>query len=76
MLVLSRKADQKIRIGDDVVLTIVEIRGDKVRLGFDAPDDVFIDREEVAEKIKASGGKRLKRTKGSPKTGLFERTSG
>ncbi|MFN9582041.1 MAG: carbon storage regulator, partial [Bacteroidota bacterium] len=39
MLVLSRKKDESIRIGSDIVITIIEIRGDKVRLGFAAPKD-------------------------------------
>ena len=40
MLVLSRHRDESIMIGDDVVVTIVDIRGDKVRLGIDAPQDI------------------------------------
>ena len=51
MLVLSRKKDQSVRIGSDIVITIIEIRGDKVRLGFSAPKDVSIHRQEVYEKI-------------------------
>ena len=52
MLVLSRKKGEKIAIGDNITLTIVEVRGDKVRLGIDAPQDVRIYREEVLEAIK------------------------
>ena len=51
MLVLSRKKDESIRIGSDIVITIIEIRGDKVRLGFSAPENVSIHRQEVYEKI-------------------------
>jgi carbon storage regulator len=51
MLVLSRKKDESVRIGSDIVITIIEIRGDKVRLGFAAPKDVSIHRQEVYEKI-------------------------
>lgn len=47
MLVLSRKKDEGIVIGDQIVVRVVEIRGDKVRLGFDAPDEVSIHRDEV-----------------------------
>ncbi len=47
MLVLSRKVGQKLMVGDNVVVTVVEIRGAKVRIGIDAPDEVDIDREEV-----------------------------
>ncbi len=47
MLVLSRKRDESIIIGDDIVITIVEIRGDKVRLGIDAPKEIPVHRSEV-----------------------------
>lgn len=47
MLVLSRKKNEKIVIDENIVITIVEIRGDKVRLGIDAPRDVAIHRSEV-----------------------------
>lgn len=47
MLVLSRQRDQSVMIGDDVEVKIVDIRGDKVRLGFIAPNHVTIDRREV-----------------------------
>lgn len=49
MLVLSRKKDEKIRIGDNVEITVIEIRGDKVRLGIEAPKDVPVHRQEVWE---------------------------
>ncbi|MEO2031748.1 MAG: carbon storage regulator CsrA [Planctomycetaceae bacterium] len=52
MLVLSRKKDEKIVIGDNITLMVIEIRGDKVRLGIDAPRDVAVHREEVYEAIK------------------------
>ena len=52
MLVLSRKKDEKIMIGEDVTLMVIEIRGDKVRLGIDAPKDVAVHREEVFEAIR------------------------
>ena len=51
MLVLSRKVNEKIRINDDITLVVVEIRGDKVRLGVDAPSDVPVHREEVYRDI-------------------------
>lgn len=51
MLVLSRKRDQQILLGDDVVITVVEIRGDKVRLGIDAPNAVPVHRREVYDAI-------------------------
>lgn len=48
MLVLSRERDQVIKIGDDIEVTVVDIRGDKVRLGITAPKQVTILRPEVA----------------------------
>lgn len=51
MLVLSRKRDERIVIGGDIVITVVEIRGDKVRLGIEAPKDVPVNRQEVADAI-------------------------
>ncbi len=52
MLVLSRQRDETIMIGDEVEITIVDIRGDKVRLGIDAPRSVQVHRKEVYEAIK------------------------
>ncbi|MDE0888592.1 MAG: carbon storage regulator CsrA [Phycisphaerales bacterium] len=52
MLVLSRQRDETIMIGDDVELTIVDIRGDKVRIGISAPSSVSVHRKEVYEAIR------------------------
>lgn len=52
MLVLSRHRDESIMIGDNIVITIIEIRGDKVRLGIEAPVEVPVHRQEVYEAIK------------------------
>lgn len=52
MLVLSRRRDERIMIGDKVVVTVVEIRGDKVRLGIEAPKEVPVHRQEVYEAIR------------------------
>ena len=52
MLVLSRQRDQTIMIGDDIEITVVDIRGDKVRLGINAPSEVPVHRKEVYEAIK------------------------
>jgi carbon storage regulator len=49
MLVLSRKQNKRLLIGDDIEITVVEIRGDKVTLGIEAPKGVRVDREEVAQ---------------------------
>lgn len=51
MLVLSRKKGESIRINDDISIVVVEVRGDKVRLGIDAPTSVSVHRQEVYEAI-------------------------
>ena len=51
MLVLSRKRDERIMIGDEISLMVVDIRGDKVRRGIEAPSDVSVHRSEVYEAI-------------------------
>lgn len=51
MLVLSRHRDEAINIGDEVVITVVDIRGDKVRLGIEAPADLPVHRNEVYQAI-------------------------
>ena len=55
MLVITRYPEQKIFVGKEVVITVVEVRGDKVRIGIDAPKGVTVDREEVANKIARIG---------------------
>jgi carbon storage regulator len=57
MLVLSRQRDESIIIGDNVVVTIVDIRGDKVRLGIEAPKEVPVHRQEVYEAIRREAQK-------------------
>jgi carbon storage regulator len=52
MLVLSRQRDESIKIGDDIEITVVDIRGEKVRLGINAPSHVPVHRKEVYEAIK------------------------
>lgn len=52
MLVLSRKKNEVVVIDDDIRIVIVDIRGDKVRLGIEAPKNVSVHREEVYESIK------------------------
>jgi carbon storage regulator len=52
MLVLTRKPDQSIMIGPDVEITILEVRGEQVRLGINAPREVSIHRKEVFEQIR------------------------
>lgn len=54
MLVLSRKPNQSIMIGNDVVVTVIEVKGDQVRLGIKAPRSVAVHRDEVAADIRAA----------------------
>lgn len=56
MLVLSRKKNESIVINDDITIVVVEIRGDKVRLGVEAPKEVPVHRKEVYDAIKRSSG--------------------
>ena len=51
MLVLSRQRDESIIIGDNIIVTIVDIRGEKVRLGIDAPTEIPVHRREIHEAI-------------------------
>ena len=52
MLVLSRKRDERIVIGDNIVITVVDVRGDKVRLGIEAPAEVPVHRQEVLDAMR------------------------
>ncbi len=52
MLVLTRKSDESIKLGDDITITVIQIKGNTVRLGIDAPSDLRIYRKELFEKIK------------------------
>jgi len=56
MLVLSRKRNEQIMIGDDIVITVVEIRGEKCRIGIEAPASTPVHRQEVHEAIKREMG--------------------
>jgi carbon storage regulator len=54
VLVLSRRSHESIRIGDTIVVTVLEVRGDHVRLGIDAPKDVEVHRQEVYDAIQTA----------------------
>jgi len=54
MLILSRKCTQRIYIGDNIIVTVVEVRGEKVRIGIEAPAEVPVHREEIYKQIKES----------------------
>jgi carbon storage regulator len=62
MLVLSRKRDERIVINDNIVITVVEIRGDKVRLGIEAPAELSVHRQEVYDAL------RRERSEAQPKS--------
>jgi len=55
MLVLSRKKNESVVINDDITIVVVEIRGDKVRLGIEAPKEVSVHRKEVWDAIHPNG---------------------
>ena len=55
MLVLSRKAEEYMFIGDDIKITVLDIRGGQVRIGITAPQDIKIHREEVYDRINQEG---------------------
>ncbi|MBU2699149.1 carbon storage regulator [Sporomusaceae bacterium BoRhaA] len=54
MLILTRKKQQSVRIGENIVVTVLEVKGDQVRLGFEAPREVAVLRQEVYEAVKES----------------------
>ena len=68
MLVLSRQLDQSIVIGDDIVITVVDIRGDKVRLGIAAPNSIPVHRWEVFEAIQKESGQPITLSAGPAKS--------
>ena len=59
MLVLSRRESQSIMIGQDIVITVISIRGDQVRIGIEAPRSVTVHRQEVAAAIEAANREAL-----------------
>ena len=62
MLVLGRKVGQRILVGDEIVITVVRLSGGGVRLGIEAPPEMIVVREELADQLKE--GKGLKKPKG------------
>jgi carbon storage regulator len=67
VLVLTRRANQSIMIGSDVVVTVLEVRGDQVRIGIDAPRSISVHREEVFRELEAAN-----RAAASPKSTAIE----
>lgn len=70
MLVLSRKRSERIFIGENVELTVLEVRGNRVKLGLTAPPEVSIQREEIRNAMAPGGGDPLKRNQ--PLTSLWQ----
>jgi carbon storage regulator len=68
VLVLTRCANQSIMIGADIVVTVLEVRGDQVRIGIEAPRSVSVHREEVFRELEAAI-----RAAASPASGALER---
>lgn len=57
MLILTRRINESIKIGDNASVTVLEIRGNQVRLGIKAPKDVAVHREEIYDRIQTSDAK-------------------
>ena len=53
MLILSRRIGESVKIGDDVTVTVLGVKGTNIRLGFAAPKDLAVHREEVYQRLKA-----------------------
>ncbi|MDD3269961.1 MAG: carbon storage regulator CsrA [Syntrophomonadaceae bacterium] len=66
MLVLSRKKGESIMIGENIELSVIDIQGDQVRIGINAPREVSIFRKEVFEQIKSENLKAAEKLKGRP----------
>jgi len=70
MLVLSRKSEEKIRIGKDIVITVLKVQGDQVSIGIQAPRDLHIIREELLEEDLAKETAQLNRQSVRPDLGV------
>ncbi len=70
MLILTRRAGEALRIGDDIEVTVMAVNGSQVRIGINAPRDIAVDREEIAERKRrdreAAAGAAPSSTKGGP----------
>jgi carbon storage regulator len=69
MLVLSRQRDESIMIGDDVEITIVDVRGDKVRLGITAPKSIPVHRREIYDAIQKEKAEKAQKAEGEVQAG-------
>ncbi|MEV6600695.1 carbon storage regulator CsrA [Actinoplanes sp. NPDC051346] len=75
MLVLTRKAGESVMIGDDIVVTVLEARGDVIRIGIQAPRDVQVHREEVYQELRSANREAASPTDAAVRalTDLFDR---
>ena len=74
MLVLSRKRDEEIVVGDDIFITVKEIRGNRVRLGFEAPREMPVFRREKFDEILKAGGEIVSNASGKNGTLVLSRS--
>ena len=61
MLVLTRNTGEALCIGDDILITVLGVRGNQVRIGIEAPKDIPVNREEIYAKLKANGETRIRK---------------
>jgi carbon storage regulator len=73
MLILSRKVNEKILIGDDITISIIEIKGDQIRIGVDAPRHIRVFRQEVLAEIKAENKAALESPSSLPKLDFLKK---
>ena len=76
MLVLSRKKNESIVINNDITIVVVEIRGDKVRLGVEAPKEVPVHRREVYDAIQRNDAAQAESNKAAGEAGAASSTEG
>ena len=67
MLILSRKIDEKIKIGDDITITLIDVHGDQVKIGVEAPKNVKVFRQEVFDAIQNENKAAVADTSGDAK---------
>jgi carbon storage regulator len=72
MLILSRKINEKIKIGEDITLTIIEVRGEQVKVGVEAPKNVKVFRQEVFNAIQSENQAAAESHNLSALSGLFQ----
>ena len=59
MLILTRRVNESLRVGDDVTVTVVAVKGNQVRIGINAPKDVVVHREEIYDRVQAEKTQQL-----------------